>query len=151
ADRGPTRHVDVNVRRVLRVGQQRVCVRATTRLHRGDGLGMRDVGNVEDADAAHAVLAYRIRHALSAAVEPAVEVLAGYDVAVAQAATTVPIASKTDLDLTGGSVEGVETGRRACGSCGRSPPSDRRSRRRRSETTARPGRRPACRPARAPW
>src|SRR5439155_10371575 len=83
ADRGPTRHVDVNVRRVLRVGQQRVCVRATTRLHRGDGLGMRDVGNVEDADAAHAVLAYRIRHALSAAVEPAVEVLAGYEEEVA--------------------------------------------------------------------
>src|SRR6266480_5340111 len=33
-------------------------------------------------------------------------------VAVAQAATAVPIASRTNLDLTGGSVVGVETGRR---------------------------------------
>src|SRR5438034_963530 len=36
-------------------------------------------------------------------------------VAVAQAATTVPNASRTSLDLTGGSVEGVEAGHRAWG------------------------------------
>ena len=39
-------------------------VRAAARLHVGDVLRMRDVGDVEDADAADAVLADRILHAL---------------------------------------------------------------------------------------
>src|SRR6266576_4648918 len=55
-------------------------------------------------------------------------------VEVAQAATIrIPIAGSWDLGFTGHSVEGGETGQRACGSCGRSPWSGRRSRRRRTE------------------
>src|SRR5689334_12649256 len=43
---------------------------------------------------------------------------------VAHAATTVPIASKRDVDLTGDSVEGRGRLRRAFGSSGRSRPPD---------------------------
>src|SRR6266480_1576359 len=54
-------------------------------------------------------------------------------VEVAQAATIrIPIAGKRDWALTGHSVEGGKTGQRACGSCGRSLWSGRRSRRRRT-------------------
>src|SRR5256885_16920702 len=49
-------------------------------------------------------------------------------VAVAQAAATVLIASTTELDLTGGSGVGGETGHRASGACGRSPVCGRGSR-----------------------
>src|SRR5438552_12055144 len=54
-------------------------------------------------------------------------------VPVAQAATAVPIASNTDVDLTEDSVEGGVTLHRASGSCGRSRSSDRRSHRKRTE------------------
>src|SRR5205807_9714087 len=47
-------------------------------------------------------------------------------VAVAHAATTVPIGSNRDVDLTEDSVERCVTWHRACVSSGRSRPSDRR-------------------------
>ncbi len=83
ADPRRTRDVDVEVSRVLRVGHHGVGVRAAAGLHTGDRLGVRNIGDVEDADAAHPVLADRIRHALRAAVEPAVEVFAGREQQVA--------------------------------------------------------------------
>src|SRR6266699_5945770 len=73
-------------------------------------------------------------------------------VEVAQAATIrIPIAGNRDWALTGHSVEGGKSGQRACGSCGRSLWSGRRSRRRRTGRWGRPGPRPGRRAARAPW
>ena len=83
AHRRPARDVDVDVGRVIRGRHERMRVRAAAGLHRGDGLGMRDVGDVEDADAAHPVLADGVLHPLRAAVEPAVEVLTGDEQEVA--------------------------------------------------------------------
>ncbi len=83
ADRGRARHVDVDVRRIARVGHDRMRVRPAAGLHGGDGLRVRDVADVEDADAAHPVFADRIGHALRAAIETAVEVLPGHEQEIA--------------------------------------------------------------------
>ena len=59
-----TRDVDVDVVAVLRIDEHRVRVRSAARLHVRDVLWIRDVGDVEDANAANALLAHRRRHAL---------------------------------------------------------------------------------------
>ena len=61
---------------ILRVHEHRVRVRAAARLDVRDVLRIRDVGDVEDADAAQPIGAHRVPHALPAAVEPAAEALA---------------------------------------------------------------------------
>ena len=53
------RAVDVDVRLVVRIGDQRVRVRAAAGLHRRDLLRLLEVGDVEDADAAEALGAHR--------------------------------------------------------------------------------------------
>ena len=65
------RDVDVDVLLVLRIHEHRVRVRAAAGLHVRDVLRVRDVGDVEDPDAAEPVRAHRVLHALAAAVEPA--------------------------------------------------------------------------------
>ena len=65
------RGIQEDVALVLRIGNQRVRVRAAAGLHRRDLLRILQVGDVEDADAAEALVADRRHHALQAAVEPA--------------------------------------------------------------------------------
>ena len=62
------RHVDEDVVVVARLRDDGVGVRAAAGLHARHQLGAGDVRDVEDADAAHAILADRIRHAAEAAV-----------------------------------------------------------------------------------
>ena len=64
ADAGRAGDVDVDVVLVLRIDEHRVRVRAAAGLHVADVLRIRDVGDVEDANAAQAVLADGVLHAL---------------------------------------------------------------------------------------
>ena len=62
-------NVDVDVVLVVRRRHQRVRVRPAARLHVRDVLRLREIRDVEDADAAKTVLAHRVGHALKTAVE----------------------------------------------------------------------------------
>src|SRR5205823_11095959 len=64
-----SRPVHVQVRRILRIGHQRVRVRSAAGLNRGDLARLREIGDVEDAHAAEALRAYRRRHTLRAAID----------------------------------------------------------------------------------
>ncbi len=66
---GRPRPVDVHVGRVLRVGHERVRVRATTGLHGRHLSGSPHVADVEDADPAKALLAHRSLDTAHATVE----------------------------------------------------------------------------------
>src|SRR5438105_6658858 len=68
---GRTGHVHINVLGILGIDEDRVRVRAAARLNVRDVLRVRDVGDVEDANAANALLADRFLHALAAAVDAA--------------------------------------------------------------------------------
>ena len=70
-DAGRPGHIDVDVGLVARIGDHRVRVRAAAGLHVGDVLRVGDVRDVEDANAAQAILADRLGHALDAAVDAA--------------------------------------------------------------------------------
>ena len=67
-----SRDIDVNIIRIARLRHDRVRMRAAAGLHARHELRMRDVGDIEDADAAHAVLADRIGNAAKLAIRPAV-------------------------------------------------------------------------------
>ena len=73
-----SRDVDVNIVLVGRVGHQRVGVGPAARLYDGYLFGMIHVGDVINPDAARAVLADRVLHALGAAINPAVCSLGGH-------------------------------------------------------------------------
>ena len=60
ARRAGARAVNVDVRRVVGILEQRMRVRAAARLHRRDLLRLLDVGDVEDADAAEPLRADRL-------------------------------------------------------------------------------------------
>ena len=77
--RSRARHVHVDVLVVAGVLQHRVRVRAAAGLHVGDVLRGRDVGDVEDADAAQPVVADLLPHALVTAVQPPAQALAGHE------------------------------------------------------------------------
>ena len=79
ADARRAGHVDVDVRLVVRVLDHRVGVRAAAGLHVADVLRRRDVGDVEDPDAAEALGAHRVLDALRAAVEAARGALARHE------------------------------------------------------------------------
>ena len=83
AHRAGARAVDVEVRRVLRVRDERVRVRAAAGLHRGDLLRLLHVGDVEDADAAEPLVAHRRLDALRAAVDAAARLLDRHEEQVA--------------------------------------------------------------------
>src|SRR6185437_7546020 len=61
--------IDVDIVLVFRIDEQRVRVRPAAGLHIGDVLRVVDVADVEDANAAQALLADRVLHALAAAIE----------------------------------------------------------------------------------
>ena len=63
--------VDVDVRLVLRIGDERMRVRAAAGLNRGDLLGLGEVGDVENANAAESLGADRRLNTLGAAIDSA--------------------------------------------------------------------------------
>jgi hypothetical protein len=67
--------VDVNVFRILRVGDERVRVRSATRLNRGYLFRMVEISDVEDANAAEPRGAHRIGDTLRSAVDAAERLL----------------------------------------------------------------------------
>ena len=73
----------VDIQRLLVLRHERVGVRAAAGLHRRDLLRIADVGDVEDAHAAEAVLADRLGHALHAAVDAAAGLLDRHEQQVA--------------------------------------------------------------------
>ena len=77
------RPVHVDVRRVLRIDDERVRVRAAAGLHGRDLLRLPDVGDVEDAHAAEALRADGRLDALRAAVEAAARLLDRHEQQVA--------------------------------------------------------------------
>ena len=77
--RGRAGHVDVDVVVVAGMIQHGVGVRAPARLHVRDVLGIGDVGDVEDADAADPLVAHRLLNRFVAAVQPSPESLARHE------------------------------------------------------------------------
>ncbi len=69
ADAAGARTVDVDVRLVLQIGNDGVCVRPAAGLHRRHLSRLVDVFDVEDADAAEALLADRVLDAVQPAVD----------------------------------------------------------------------------------
>ena len=75
SNRAGTRAVHVNVRRILRIGDERVGVRAAARLDRRHLLRLFQVADIEDSNAAETLRADRGRDPLGAAVDPAARLL----------------------------------------------------------------------------
>ena len=76
-------NVDVHVVRVFGIDHDRVRMRSAARLHVREVLGTRDVGDVEDANAAEALMRNGVVHALAAAIESPAESLTGDEQQVA--------------------------------------------------------------------
>ena len=83
ADAAGAGRIEEDVALVLRVGDQRVRMRAAAGLHRRDLLRILQVGDVEDAHAAEALVADRRHHALQAAVDAAARLLDRHEQQVA--------------------------------------------------------------------
>src|SRR5262249_20805961 len=77
AHTGVAGDIDVDVVAIAGIGDDRVRMRSATRLHVRDEFGMRDVGDVENANAAESLLAHRIRDVRRAAVVARAVRLAG--------------------------------------------------------------------------
>src|SRR5204863_6904295 len=75
--------VDVQVRRIVRIGDERVRVRAAAGLDGGDLLRLVHIADIEDADATEALGADRRRDTLGPAVQPPARLLDRYEQQVA--------------------------------------------------------------------
>src|SRR5207302_65221 len=82
-DRARARTIYIKVRLVVRIDHQRVRVRTAACLDRRDLLGITNVTDVEDADAAETLGADRLLNALDAAVDPAADLLNGHEQQIA--------------------------------------------------------------------